>query len=78
MKKLLLILSLGIVLTSCAYKPGPPVVTGIRNVVGTDFGKYIVDLRAGSEMFSFYSDSPYQIGDTLVPKRTLVTKDTIK
>lgn len=74
MKKLIAILGLFLILSSCSDNYNEPVVTGVSLAGKSTHGKYFINIECGNSYGSFWSNKEYRVGDTL----TRIPSDTTK
>ena len=69
MKRLIIFAILSLSLIACDRKKGVPTITSVRIAEFQSVGKYYDQVTIGSESITFWTDSLYQVGDVLIPKR---------
>lgn len=69
MKRIIIFAILSLSLIACTGKKGVPIITSVKIADNQFVGKYFDELKVGSESITFWTDSLYQVGDVLIPKR---------
>ena len=70
MKRIIIFAILSFSLIACgSAKKGVPTITSVKIAEHQSIGKYFDEVTIGSESVTFWTDSLYQVGDVLIPKR---------